>query len=486
MKKKGSFFEIAALCMLIFCVSFAGCGVPNEQQKESTQNADNQDTDNAETESRSIVAETPSADELSAVQNEIDTSGKEVITLGTLGEVKDWEEMGKAVYEFNQAQDKYYLEIKVYDSYSKFTLDIVRKQGADIFDLSNIGADLFARKDILEDLTPYFESSETVSREDIVDAVWRAGSIDGKLFCLIPCFSCQGVLVEKGYTKNGAWTQEDYLSLGEQYPDSMLNSSIQRPDSQILMYLKWCMGSYINWDELTCDYESESFIALLEKLKTLSEKKYDVPDGTMAELIRDKLYLTQTVSISLETQMVGYKDIKDAFLDSYEIAGMPTGDGSLKYDMVYSQIYGMNAASSNKEGAWAFLEYLLSEEYQQPSSTDILSASSLIGGNFPARKDLLEQALQENIDYVPDSSGSVHYAVNRYTKETTTEYREFTEEDRESILNMIDNTYRESSATDYQLLFIIAEETKPFFEGQKSAEEAAKIIQSRVSIYLVE
>ena len=39
---------------------------------------------------------------------------------------------------------------------------------------------------------------------------------------------------------------------------------------------------------------------------------------------------------------------------------------------------------------------------------------------------------------------------------------------------------------DEKILEIIREEIEPFFEGQKTAEEVANIIQSRVGIYLAE
>ncbi|MNW18556.1 hypothetical protein D3C71_2181650 [compost metagenome] len=52
----------------------------------------------------------------------------------------------------------------------------------------------------------------------------------------------------------------------------------------------------------------------------------------------------------------------------------------------------------------------------------------------------------------------------------------------EKILNNI-SVYAES---DLKITNIVAEETAPFFQGQKTAEEVAKVIQNKVNTYLQE
>lgn len=209
----------------------------------------------------------------------------------------------------------------------------------------------------------------------------------------------------------------------------------------------------------------------------MSSYDYEAVDesDTLADQIHGKTYLTKGVTINMDSGMSGYRNITDAFGNSYEIAGLPTADGSLKYGLLYSQMYGMNAASGNKEGAWAFLEYLVSKD-----------SSSLLNGNFPARKDLLEQGLQVNIDYVTDPNGVVTYRINRYTNEKIEGFGGFTEEDAKAVLHIIDNTYRQAFERDYILIKILFEEAEPFFQGQKSVKDVVKIIQSRVSLYLIE
>ena len=61
----------------------------------------------------------------------------------------------------------------------------------------------------------------------------------------------------------------------------------------------------------------------------------------------------------------------------------------------------------------------------------------------------------------------------------------FLPEEIEEFRNLIDSTISYDSY-DEQILNIIMEEAAPFFQGQKSVDEVAGIIQSKVSIYISE
>ena len=59
------------------------------------------------------------------------------------------------------------------------------------------------------------------------------------------------------------------------------------------------------------------------------------------------------------------------------------------------------------------------------------------------------------------------------------------DKDIEMIRNFIEST---TNFTNYdrQIFDIVKEEAAPFFAGQKTAEDAARIIQSRARIYVLE
>lgn len=467
--------KMVLIIALLFCLCLSGCGTG-----ESGGPSGKQDNMTVGSGTQSGQEEPPQA----STSGQYIPEGREVITLGTFWKVEAWSPISRAVNKFNMAQKDYFVQIERC-SLERFLLDIVRKQGADIYNLSlgGVNRDIMVEKGIFEDLTPWLENSDAVGREDIVDAVWRAGSRDDKLYFLIPSFHCQGILVEKGHTNEGAWSGKDFLELGRKYPGGRLTENIKGSTSSLMVsHLKCYMDAFVNWEDLTCSFDSDEFVTLLEDMKYFSDYNYEAVDdsATIAELIHNKVYLTGWVNIVMELGMYSYRDIKEAFGDDYEIAGVPTADGSLKYSLTPSQIYGMNALSEHKEGAWAFFEYLLTEyliEYMQER----------LGYEFPARKDILERELQGYVDYVhPDTDTGVYYHTNQYSRERMERTPEgFTEEDKQAVLHIIDNSYSASLGND-RIRYILQEETEPFFKGHKTAEEVAKIIQSRVSLYLLE
>lgn len=484
------FFKTAAICVLSCCLCFSGCGADKRDRNPEVQSGEGLGSVGESVQSPHPVD--PEEQLRVPMPAQIVPEGRQVVTLGTFGAVNAESPMYQAVNAFNKAQERYFVSIEVYGSYDHFLLDIARKQGTDLYNLFlGVSGDLLVAQGVLEDLTPYFERSSAVNREDIVDAVWRAGSVDDKLYFLFPSFCCYGILVEKGHTKDGAWSGRDYIELGKKNPGCMLNAQIKNPTAQILSELREYMAAFIDWDNRSCSFDSDEFIALLKDLKALSDYSYEAvdKDATRAELIRGKTYLSMNVAIVMSMGMSTYLDIQEAFGDSYEIAGYPTADGSLQYEMGFnSQQYGMNAGAKNKEGAWAFLEYLVSEEYQQPMPPNYIQGySSPIGMMFPVRKDSLERGLQANVDYVAGPDDYYTHSTNPYTKERREDgYKGFTEEDKQAVLRIIDNSYRSVFETDFTLLSIWSEEVEPFFKGQKSAEEVADILQSIVSLYLIE
>lgn len=476
---KKRFLRRTMACALacILCLSGCGAGTPDQDMEKEISGADPAQP--------TLSPQPMTWEEWEEYYNapmpgQVIPEGREVITLGTLERVKASSYKYQAVNAFNQAQEKYFVSIQIYDDYDRFLIDIAGKKGTDLYDLDRgVRVEPLIEKGVLEDLTPYFEGSAVAGKEDMVDAVWRAGSTEDKLYCLIPSFKCTGLLVEKGYTKDGAWSGRDFLDLGKKYPGSMLCEFIQTPGRIINSQLREYMAAFIDWEAMTCSFDGDEFIALLEDLKALASSQYEAVEesATKADLIRGKSYLTELMLLGMDSGMHSYRSIKDAFGSGYEFAGMPTADGSLKYELFYNQIYGINSASQNKEGAWAFLEYLVSEEYQQPGGL-------LPGGYFPARKDLLERELQADVDHVADSDGE--YAHNPYTGERIDVYGGITEEDKQAILRVIDSSYRTTFGSDPVPNSVICEEAEPFFQGQKSARDVANIIQSKIALHLAE
>lgn len=133
----------------------------------------------------------------------------------------------------------------------------------------------------------------------------------------------------------------------------------------------------------------------------------------------------------------------------------------------------MNSASQIKEGVWAFLEYLLSEEYQSTVTS------------FPVREDIFNESIaRQAADWNRRAEHDPGQDMNNVSLLRWEEYPEVTRADEDYIKYLAENAYWDTSLND--ILSILYEETGAFWTGDKSAEEAASIIQNRVALYLDE
>ena len=66
------------------------------------------------------------------------------------------------------------------------------------------------------------------------------------------------------------------------------------------------------------------------------------------------------------------------------------------------------------------------------------------------------------------------------------EIKPSTQEDVDQVKDLVENTTAVYGAASEEVTNIINEEAAAYFSGQKSAEEVAKIIQSRMQVYLSE
>ena len=146
---------------------------------------------------------------------------------------------------------------------------------------------------------------------------------------------------------------------------------------------------------------------------------------------------------------------------------------------------GLSSKSKHKEGAWEFMQRLLSEEYQD----SMLSEHGNSFG-FPVKKSALEKQFELDMtpDYFEDEDGN-----KTENAKTSWGWDDFqmdimaaTQEEVDAVRSLIESAEKVSGSVDEQLVNIITEESEPFFKGQKSAADVAGIIQNRIQIYVNE
>ena len=137
----------------------------------------------------------------------------------------------------------------------------------------------------------------------------------------------------------------------------------------------------------------------------------------------------------------------------------------------------LSAVSENREGAWNFARYYLTEEYQKS-----------LESSLPVSRQIFEEwAREETLRsyYMDESEERVEYDLTLYQDGESVVVPPL---DQRQLENLI--TYMESVTAipfeDTYVLNIINEELGSYFSGQKNVEDVAAVIQSRVQLYVRE
>ncbi len=145
----------------------------------------------------------------------------------------------------------------------------------------------------------------------------------------------------------------------------------------------------------------------------------------------------------------------------------------------------MSAYSENKEGIWEFIRFNLSKERQENAGSP--------NGGFPILKSALEKQFEKDMEqeYIKDENGSQRempkstWMRSLGGEEFTVEVYAANEEQVARVREMIETAQNEESMNT-EILNIISEEASGYFEGQKSVEDVAAVVQNRVQLYMNE
>lgn len=349
------------------------------------------------------------------------------------------------------------------------------------------------------DLEPFLERSSLLKREDYLENALECYQYHGQLVgipCEIRLRTIVGGTSDLG--QDPGWTLEEMISYAAAHPEQQLFNGVVRND---ILYdcLAFNLDAFIpasnessvvlarTFDECRggqCRFDSEDFRELLAFAATFPEE-YDPQNDE-----RSTPKMIQEGDVLLYKTLIydfyGIQEHQVMFGEPVYI-GYPATDG-IGCIAECSGALALAAQSENPEEAWEFIEYYLERSLNSRWMTE-----------FSTRKSFLEQQMEEavTVSYyldeegnllldadgnpVPKSLGGIRWSF----EDDEITFRTATEEEVNCVKELIESA-RPLSAADDRIMAIIQEEAEPFFQGQKSVEEVADIIQSRVQIYLDE
>ena len=343
------------------------------------------------------------------------------------------------------------------------------------------------------DLAPFMKDDPMVNQDNVIGAVWNSFSVDGKIWGL-PA----GYVIGKILTTTSAvvgrdmsrWTLGEFLDFAENLPeDTMLLENLTQANWSML-FSSDSLAGFIDGDAGTCSFDSPEFVRFLNWLKTLPKDKAEMQKRYPEILNADKserFRFYQEGKIALYARWV--VDISDLFtLDAqwgtpdWLPIGSPVPEGHAGIDISPLNVITATRYCAELELAWTFIRSV----YESFNDT-------IRGGTLPVMKSSYDAQAEQMMktERAVYYDGSEEVKLKSEGKPLTLRkpgmLLDFTEETSEKLKNILDTSGSPvMESVPNEIDEIIREEISAFLADATSAEDCAKKIQSRVSLWLAE
>lgn len=381
-------------------------------------------------------------------------------------------DLNQRILLFNQRHPEYLLQVRAYgtndyqDRLQQIQLSLVGKNPPDLVEVWSTREYLnYARKGWLEDLTTYVEKSENISLEDFVPRLREAMTVQGGFYALPQEFYISTLAIPKSLAEGrDSWDIEEFLDFMEAYPNAyfvvrgsgLQDNQTERKKSILHIALRRGLAGFVDLERGKVDLDNDRFRSLLARVDGLRiDENLGLSKNDLERRVSDGEILMPAVSLDSANRLLWLEDEQRREMALIGYPGAEREDGG---GIIYiSTPTGISSSSRNKEGAWSYLEELMTEE------ADIEYASG-----FPARQEQLENMLRQMHD--KEDAADENAMWQRYADMTR---------------GAIDTAVLEDPTVS-QLLGIISEEATDYFSGVKSLDEVIDIMESRAELYFNE
>ena len=410
-----------------------------------------------------------------------------VITLAAL----DSAVVSTSVNEFNRSQNDYRIKIVDYSQYNQpddytsdgaweqLKMDIISGKAPDVI-ISSDHDDMMelAEKGAFADLYSLMEGDSEVNKDTLMPNIMKYGEgSDGSLYSLSPFFYAESIAVKSKFGVSENWTMKEMLDFYDSAPASAdLIYKYDTKEAVFERYFDWT-DSLIDSKKGTCDFDCDDFVRYLEFCNRFPDKeeeyeKYSDEWNNMQEEMwmkwptdRD---ITERVWISIDHPLSFIKGFEAG--EDITLAGYPSADGSggrISCDTFVA----ISVSCPEKEGAWQYIRSNFTKRAQEKGYSC----------GFSARRDVFAGQVEDMKHFTDDNGDPVDHYESKGQK-----YYPLTDQEAEHFSEYIMNCCKSGGNYDKDVYAICLEEAQSYFAGERSAEEAAGMIQNRVAIVVSE
>ena len=388
--------------------------------------------------------------------------------------------------KFNRSQGQYHIDVADYDSLTDLYNAILTKEAVDIINLSGVDVESLSRQGIFEDLMPYLERSQDLAPSDFVEGLLDTYTVNGLLAGIPERFRLETLGGDRGLLEGEpGLTLERLFAIAERNPEALPVGEVTK--EEVMRYLMmFNQDAFIDWETGECRFDSAQFREVLEFASRFPDTLETVPgEDSLPRKTHDGRVLFAIYNMG---SLGAFQYFEGLFGETAAFVGFPTGDGKGGTLLYPRNAFGITAMSQCKEGAWEFIESILEPgQTERMEPEQVYREYSYYDDAFPSLKRSLdiiaEYAIEDDRIWAEEGHS---FGGRIYDDGWFMEFHAVTREEIDAVLALVKDAKPFRSAEGDEIIKIIGEEAPAFYSGQKSLEDVAEVIQSRVRIYVNE
>lgn len=378
-----------------------------------------------------------------------------VVTVAMLDVVREDEEDGKtyifplsekSIHEVNQSSTEYEYQTVHYslNELDRLRADILAGECPDLilYDGDNVyHPGINTDNDLFDDLYPYIDADETLSREDFLPNLLEAMSRGGALRRMWSSTGISTMAASSSVVGGGkGLSVEDYDRIVAENDAYQVRFRYGFGGVELLGWLAPQGMFFVDRENGTCSFDSQEFRDLLA---WCAATEPDMELGSQMQYAYELKELLWWTSVNL----VDLSRLEDRLWEDFVFVGTPNGGDGLHNYVCDDYVMAIPARSGNKEGAWAFIRDRLRLDHQvSMEGLPVIREAIYLSKFYGAASDYAKGQLEKLLD------------VTRYA----------------------------AGYSDYYMWEIIQEVGGAYLAGDKSLDEAVELIQSRASLWAAE
>lgn len=402
----------------------------------------------------------PEAEAATAQAPQENTQEETVLTLGVIDFDSEKELLRSFIQRYNASGAGVKIEILNYadgtesraDAATRMTTALMAGDVPDLLDCSGLsGAQYagYAKNGILLPL-------DEVQTEDFLPGVLEPCRVDGQLYSVVGAFALDPLFGPA--EKLGASLETSAIDvLRGEVPGVHF---VWGGKDLLGVYCRHAAEQFLDYDTQTASFESEEFVDILTACAQIAPSELG-PDSIMQQPMR---------SVNMYRQMRNswYQQTGSAFC----VLAIDQSGGTAYQPILQ---LGVCAGSENREAAQAALSAMLDGAFQQT----IVDA-------FPVNRTVLREQMQQEIEAQKTAQQT---AIREEGRVEIGEAGDlaflFDEAAAGDLMNVLEHVNCRACGNQ-EILTIILEEADAFFKGQKTAQEAAQVMDRRAALFIAE